>query len=43
MTYGEAVITLPYIRERWTSLFELLDVELLIGDLHQVMVTLRRR
>ena len=43
MTYGETVITLPYIRERWAPLFELLDVDLLVGDLHQVMVTLRRR
>jgi SAM-dependent methyltransferase len=43
MTYGEAVITLPYIRERWSSLFELLEVDVLIGDLHQVVVTLRRR
>jgi SAM-dependent methyltransferase len=43
MTYGETVITLPYIRERWAPLFELLAVDLLIDDLHQVMVTLRRR
>jgi hypothetical protein len=43
MTYGEAVITLPYIRERWAPSFELLDVDVLVGDLHQVMVTLRRR
>jgi SAM-dependent methyltransferase len=42
MTYGEAVITLPYVRERWGPLFELLEVDLLIGDLHQVMLTLRR-
>ena len=43
MTYGEAVITLAYIREHWSNLFELLDVDLLVGDLHQVMITLRRR
>jgi SAM-dependent methyltransferase len=43
MTYGETVITLPYIRERWAPLFELLDVDLLLDDLHQVMITLRRR
>jgi SAM-dependent methyltransferase len=43
MDYGEAAITLPYIRERWAPMFELLAVDLLIGDLHQVMVTLRRR
>jgi len=43
MTYGETVITLPYIRERWSTMFELLEVDLLIGDLHQVMITLRRK
>ena len=43
MHYGETVITLPYVRERWTDRFELLDVDLLIGDLHQVALTLRRR
>jgi SAM-dependent methyltransferase len=43
MTYGEAVITLPYIRERWSPLFELLQVDLLVGDLYQLMLTLRRR
>ena len=43
MTYGEAVITLAYIRERWSELFEVLGVDLLIADPYQVMVTLRRR
>ncbi len=43
MTYGEAVITLPYIRERWSEMFELLEVDLLAGDLHQMMITLTRR
>jgi SAM-dependent methyltransferase len=42
MTYGETVITLPYIRQRWSPMFELLDIDLLIGDLYQVMLTLRR-
>jgi SAM-dependent methyltransferase len=42
MAYGEAVVTLPYVRERWAPLFELLEVDLLIGDLFQVMLTLRR-
>jgi SAM-dependent methyltransferase len=41
MTYGEAVITLPYVRERWSDRFELLAVDLLVGDLYQVMLTLR--
>jgi SAM-dependent methyltransferase len=43
MHYGEAVIPLPYVRERWADRFELLAVDLLIDDLHQVMLTLRRR
>jgi SAM-dependent methyltransferase len=43
MSYGETVVTLPYIRERWSPMFEVLDVDLLVGDLHQVMITLRRR
>jgi SAM-dependent methyltransferase len=42
MHYGETVVTLPYVRERWAPRFELLDVDLLIGDLHQVMLTLQR-
>jgi SAM-dependent methyltransferase len=41
--YGEAVVPLPYVRERWAQRFELLAVDLLIEDLHQVMLTLRRR
>ena len=41
--YGETVITLPYIRERWSQRFELLAVNLLLEDPYQVMVTLRRR
>jgi SAM-dependent methyltransferase len=43
ITYGETVITPAYIREHWTELFELLAIELLIGDPHQVVVALRRR
>jgi SAM-dependent methyltransferase len=43
MTYGEAIITLPYIADHWSPLFEFLDVDVLIDDLYQVMVTLRRR
>jgi SAM-dependent methyltransferase len=42
MHYGEAVVTLPYVRERWSRWFELLQADLLIGDLHQVVLTLRR-
>ncbi len=43
MHYGEAVVPLPYVRERWGDRFELLAVDLLLDDLHQVMLTLRRR
>lgn len=43
MTYGETVITLPYVRERWDSMFELKAVDLLLDDLYQVVLTLRRR
>jgi SAM-dependent methyltransferase len=43
MTYGEAVITMPYIRERWTDRFELLGAGLLTEDLHQAVVALRSR
>ncbi len=43
MTYGESIVTLPYVRERWTDRFELAGVDLLVGDLHQVVLTLRRR
>jgi len=43
MTYGETVVTLAYVRERWSPLFELVAVDVLIDDLHQLMLTLRRR
>jgi SAM-dependent methyltransferase len=43
MDYGEAVITLAYMRERWAPRFEVVEVDVLAADLHQVMVTLRRR
>ena len=43
MTYGETVISLPYVRSRWAPLFELLEVRLLTEDLHQVVLTLRAR
>lgn len=42
MTYGETVISLPYVRERWAELFELLDVSTIGNDLYQVALTLRR-
>jgi SAM-dependent methyltransferase len=43
MHYGETVIALSYVRERWARWFELTHVDLLLGDLHQVVLTLRRR
>lgn len=41
MTYGETVITPAYVRERWSRWFELVSTDVLIGDLFQVMLTLR--
>jgi SAM-dependent methyltransferase len=41
--YGETVITMPYIRDRWLPLFDLVEVNLLVADPYQVMLTLRRR
>jgi SAM-dependent methyltransferase len=43
MDYGETVITMPYVRERWADRFELLETDLLLEDPEQVMLTLRRR
>jgi SAM-dependent methyltransferase len=43
ITYGETVITPAYISEHWTELFELLEIGLLIGDPHQVVIAMRRR
>ena len=43
MTYGEAVISLPYVRERWGDRFELADVHVASEDIYQVTITLRRR
>jgi SAM-dependent methyltransferase len=41
--YGETVITMAYIRERWCRWFTLLDVGLQLEDPHQVILTMRRR
>lgn len=41
--YGETVISMAYMRERWASRFSILQVKLLLDDAYQVMVTLRRR
>jgi SAM-dependent methyltransferase len=42
MTYGEAVIPLAYVRERWSDRFALLEAGILLGDLFQLVLTLRR-
>jgi hypothetical protein len=34
---------MAYVRERWSELFAVLDVDLLVDDPYQVMLTLRRR
>lgn len=41
--YGETVITMAYVRERWSPWFELLDTNIQLDDLHQVILTLRRK
>jgi SAM-dependent methyltransferase len=41
--YGETVVTIAYVRERWSTWFELLDVNVQLADLHQVILTLRRK
>jgi SAM-dependent methyltransferase len=42
MDYGETVISIPYIRDRWGDRFELVDLSLLTTDMYQVVATLRR-
>jgi SAM-dependent methyltransferase len=42
MTFGEAVVTIPYVRERWAPRFELLDADVMLADPYQVVLTLRR-
>ena len=43
MTYGESVISLPYVRERWGELYDLIDVKVVTEDIYQVAITLRKR
>lgn len=43
MTYGESVIGVPFIRERWGDLYDVLDVHVASEDIYQVAVTLRKR
>jgi len=43
MDYGESVIGLPWIRENWAARADLVDVNVMIGDIYQVAVTMRKR
>jgi len=43
MTYGDTVISLPYIERNWTDLFEIVEIGLLTGDMFQVPIALRKR
>ncbi|HTU95395.1 MAG TPA: class I SAM-dependent methyltransferase [Solirubrobacteraceae bacterium] len=38
--YGETVITMAYVREHWSPLFTVLDVQLLLNDPYQVVLVL---
>ena len=40
--YGETVFTMGYVRQHWSS-FELLETNVQLEDLHQVILTLRRK
>ena len=42
MTYGETVIPLAYVRECWSDRFALLEADILLGDLFQAVLILRR-
>jgi SAM-dependent methyltransferase len=42
LSYGETVVTLRYVGERWAPRFELLATDLLLDDPFQVVLTLRR-
>jgi SAM-dependent methyltransferase len=41
--YGEAIVNMPYVRERWGELFDVAEVSLMLDDMYQVILTLRRR
>ena len=43
MTYGDTVISLPYIEENWTGLFEIVETGFLTGDMYQVPIALKKR
>lgn len=43
MTYGDTVISLPYIEENWTDLFDIAETGFLTGDMYQVPIALKKR
>ncbi len=43
MTYGDTVISLPYIEQNWTDLFEIAEISFLTGDIYQVPIALKKR
>lgn len=43
VSYGETVVSIAYVRERWSELFELVAADLSLSDPHQVALLLRRR
>jgi SAM-dependent methyltransferase len=43
VSYGETVVTIAYVRERWSELFELVTADVSLSDPHQVALLLRRR
>ncbi|HRV61167.1 MAG TPA: class I SAM-dependent methyltransferase, partial [Solirubrobacterales bacterium] len=42
-TYGDTVISFPYIEKNWTDLFEIAETGILTGDMYQVPVALRKK
>jgi SAM-dependent methyltransferase len=43
VSYGETVVTIAYVREHWSELFELVAADVSLSDPHQVALVLRRR
>ncbi len=43
MTYGDTVISYPYIEENWTDLFEIAEVGVQTADMYQVPIALKKR
>jgi len=43
MDYGESVISLPWIEGNFGTAAELVDVSVMVGDIYQVVVTMRKK